>query len=93
VRSSSSPSPWTGSATAKGLSPQGTVPPVPAAERLGDSLPGRESSSRRSVRRTRRQNNSLGVRYASLKHVLAVSSETALVRHAAPLNFPYTGFG
>src|SRR5512140_130602 len=36
--------------------------------------------SRRSVRRTRRQNNSLGVRYASLKHVLAVSPETALVR-------------
>jgi hypothetical protein len=35
--------------------------------------------SRRSARRTRRQNNSLGVRYAELKHVLAVSPETALV--------------
>jgi hypothetical protein len=36
--------------------------------------------SRRSVRRARRQNNSLGVRYASLKHVLAVSAETTLTR-------------
>jgi hypothetical protein len=41
--------------------------------RCGDFL-------RRSVRRTQRQNNSLGVRYAELKHVLAVSPETALVR-------------
>jgi len=32
------------------------------------------------VRRTRRQNNSLGVRYASLEQVLAVSRETALIR-------------
>jgi len=32
------------------------------------------------VRRTRHQNNSLGVRYAELKHVLAVSPETSLVR-------------
>jgi hypothetical protein len=36
--------------------------------------------SRQSVRRIRRQNNSLAVRYGSLKHVLAVSPETALIR-------------
>jgi len=41
--------------------------------RCGDYL-------RRSARWTQRQNNSLGVRYAELKHVLAVSPETTLVR-------------
>jgi len=59
---------------------------VEAVERLGGQpLPPGKVWRRLSVRRTRRQNNSLGVRYASLKHVLAVSTETALVRHAARL--------
>ena len=62
---------------------------------LDGSRPGSpswESLKTPSASRTRRQNNSLGVRYASLKHVLAVSPETALVRPVVRLNFPNVGF-